>query len=89
MKPASDPRIDRTRWLETSQALITLAGTQASLRTLRGANDAFAATLNSNGFNPMKDYELVALRSGYRAELHTAQVIAQPGDFLCCNRVAQ
>ena len=67
MKPASDPRIDRTRWLETSHALLTLAGTQASLRTLRGANDAFAATLNSNGFNPMKDYELVALRSGYRA----------------------
>jgi hypothetical protein len=62
-----DPLPNRLRWVETARALFTITGLQDSLHTLAARSDQYAATLQGDGFNPMRDYERVAQRSGYRA----------------------
>lgn len=52
---------------ERLRALFTLTGLGDSLRTIAASRTPFAATLRSDGFNPLRDYLLIAARDGYHA----------------------
>ena len=56
-----------TRWFWRFDSLFSLASLKDAVRTLYLQHDNEAETMTSRGFNPFKNYELLARREGYFA----------------------